>query len=181
MAGEPMLALVGIAGGGVAAQWVAWRLRSAVILVLWWSCLVAGPLTGVLDPDELFGDLLFPAVSLAVGIILFDGSLHLGVPQLRAAGREAVALVTVGASIVFAATTALAAVVLDRPVGDAALLAAVLIVTGPTVIGPLRARSGRGAVSARSCRPRGSSSTPSVRSWPCSCSRWCTWNSRVGR
>ena len=145
MAGEPMLALAGIAGGGGAAQWVAWRLRIPVILVLLVVGLVAGPLTGVLDPDELFGDLLFPAVSLAVGIILFDGSLHLGVPQLRAAGREAVALVTVGASIAFAATSALAAVVLDRPVGDAALLAAVLIVTGPTVIGPLL----------RQVRPRG--------------------------
>lgn len=145
MAGEPMLALAGIAGAGVTAQWVAWRLRIPVILVLLVLGLVAGPLTGVLDPDDLFGDLLFPAVSLAVGIILFDGSIHLGVAQRRAAGREAVALVTLGATVAFAATTALAMVVLGRPGGDAALLAAVLIVTGPTVIGPLL----------RQVRPRG--------------------------
>src|SRR5690606_32468606 len=88
---------------------------------------------------------LFPVVSLAVGIVLFDGSLHLGVRQLRAAGRVSVSLITVGATISFALTTALAVVALGRPVGQAALLGAILVVTGPTVIGPLL----------RQVRPRG--------------------------
>lgn len=137
MAGEPMLALACLAGVGALAQWMAWRLRVPVILVLLVAGLTAGPVTGVFDPDEMLGDLLFPAVSLAVGIILFDGSLHLGVRQLRAAGRVSIMLITVGASVSFVLTTVLAMWVLDRPLGQAAMLGAILMVTGPTVIGPL--------------------------------------------
>lgn len=140
-----MLALAGIAGGGVAAQWLAWRLRIPVIIVLLVAGVAIGPLAGWLDPDELFGDLLFPIVSLSVGIILFEGSLRLGVRQLRAAGRVTLSLITIGAAVSFVLATALALVVLDRPRYSAALLGAILIVTGPTVIGPLL----------RQVRPRG--------------------------
>lgn len=132
-----MLALAGIAGVGVVAQWVAWRLRVPVIIVLLVTGVVAGPVTGLLDPDELFGDLLTPVVSLSVGIILFEGSLRLGVPELRAAGRVGVSLVTVGAAVSFALIATLALLVLDHPAYGAALLGAILVVTGPTVIGPL--------------------------------------------
>ncbi len=140
-----MLALAGIAGGGVAAQWLAWRLRVPVIIVLLVAGVAVGPVAGLLDPDELLGDLLFPVVSLAVGIILFEGSLRLGVRQLRAAGRVTVSLITVGAAVSFVLATVLAVVVLDRPRYSAALLGAILIVTGPTVIGPML----------RQVRPRG--------------------------
>jgi NhaP-type Na+/H+ or K+/H+ antiporter len=140
-----MLALAGLAGAGVAAQWVAWRLKIPVIIVLLGTGLVVGPATGLLDPDELFGDLLFPVVSLSVGIILFEGSLRLGVRELRAAGRVSLSLVTVGAAVSAVLTTALALVVLGRPANAAALLGAILVVTGPTVIGPLL----------RHVRPRG--------------------------
>ena len=145
MSGEPMLALAGLAGGGLAAQWLAWRIRIPVIIVLLVAGLAAGPIGGVLDPDALFGELLFPVVSLAVGIVLFDGSLHLGVKQLRAAGRVSLMLITVGATISFLLTTGLAMVLLDRKAGQAAMLGAILVVTGPTVIGPLL----------RQVRPRG--------------------------
>ena len=140
-----MLALAGLAFGGVAAQWLAWRLRIPVILVLLVAGLALGPVGGVFDPDQLFGDLLFPVVSLAVGIILFEGSLHLGVHQLRAAGRVSLMLITVGAAVSFLLTTGFAVVVLDRKAGQAAMLGAILVVTGPTVIGPLL----------RQIRPRG--------------------------
>src|SRR5690606_16273431 len=109
-----------IAGGGVAAQWLAWRLRIPVIIVLLVGGLVAGPVTGLLDPDDLFGDLLFPLVSLSVGIILFEGSLQLGVRQLRAAGRVTISLITVGAAASFVLAAALAMAVLDRPAYAAA-------------------------------------------------------------
>ena len=59
------------------SQWLAWRLRLPAILFLLLSGIVAGPLLGWLDPDEMFGPLLFPLVSLAVALILFEGSLTL--------------------------------------------------------------------------------------------------------
>ncbi|WP_240665374.1 hypothetical protein [Cobetia sp. ICG0124] len=45
--------------------------------------ILAGPVTGWLKPDELLGDLLFPLVSLAVAVILFEGSLTLDFKDLR--------------------------------------------------------------------------------------------------
>jgi hypothetical protein len=38
----------------------------------------------VLDPDKLLGPLLFPVVSLAVALILFEGSLTLRFHEFRA-------------------------------------------------------------------------------------------------
>lgn len=133
---EPLLVLAAVGAVGIAAQWLAWRLRLPSILVLLLVGAVAGR-TGALDPDELLGDLLFPVVSLSVALILFEGSLGLGRRELRAAGRPAVLLCTVGAAITFVVVWAVAALVLEVDGGIAALVAANLIVTGPTVIGPL--------------------------------------------
>ena len=53
-------------------------------MVLLTAGLIAGPLTGLVVPDELFGELLFPGVSLAVGLLLFDGGLQLQIRRIRA-------------------------------------------------------------------------------------------------
>ncbi len=149
MAADPLLALAGVAAVGVAGQWAAWKVRLPSILVLLVIGGVAGA-TGWLDPDELLGDLLFPAVSLSVALILFEGSLGLGARELRAAGGTAVALCTVGAAVTFGVLWASANRFLDVGPGVAALVAGNLIVTGPTVIGPLmqhvRPRGRTGAI-----------------------------------
>ena len=133
---DPLLVLAVVAATGVVAQWVAWRLRIPSILVL----LVVGGVAGALewlDPDDLLGDLLFPVVSLSVALILFEGSLSLGRRDLRTAGRTVVLLSTVGAAITFGLLWLVGVLVLDVRRGIAALIAANLIVTGPTVVGPL--------------------------------------------
>src|SRR6185312_11607326 len=56
-----------------------------------------GPATGVLDPDKLLGDLLFPTVSLAVALILFEGSLTLRFHELPGIGKAVRGLVSYGA------------------------------------------------------------------------------------
>ena len=43
---------------GIGAQWIAWRLGLPSILVLLSAGLLMGAGFGILDPDELFGDLL---------------------------------------------------------------------------------------------------------------------------
>ncbi|MDH3225980.1 MAG: sodium:proton antiporter, partial [Thermoleophilia bacterium] len=66
--------IVGLAAGSpIVARW----LRVPGILVLVVAGFVAGPITGLLDPDALFGDLLLPLVSIAVALILFEGGLTL--------------------------------------------------------------------------------------------------------
>ncbi|MGV3759061.1 MAG: cation:proton antiporter, partial [Actinomycetota bacterium] len=92
---DSLIVLGGIAAAGIVCQWAAARLKLPSILVLLVVGAVAGQ-TGTLEPDHVFGDLLFPAVSLSVALILFEGSLGLGRRQLRAAGAPALLLTTVG-------------------------------------------------------------------------------------
>jgi NhaP-type Na+/H+ or K+/H+ antiporter len=47
----------------------------------------AGPITGFLHPDEIFGELLLPIVSFSVAIILFEGGLTLRVNELPRLAR----------------------------------------------------------------------------------------------
>jgi len=131
-----LIVLGGIAAAGIVCQWVAARLKLPSILVLLIVGAAAGQ-TDTLNPDEVFGDLLFPAVSLSVALILFEGSLGLGRRQLRDAGATTVLLCTVGAAVTFVVLWQVAERALDIDRGIAALIAANLIVTGPTVIGPL--------------------------------------------
>lgn len=129
--------LAGVLVLGVAAQWLGWRLRVPAIVFLLGGGLLAGPILGLIDPDAVFGDLLFPTVSVAVAIILFEGSLDLGWAGVRSAGRTVWMLLTVGAGITLVGAAIAGRVVLDIDWSRAVLLASVLIVTGPTVIGPI--------------------------------------------
>ena len=52
------LSLAGIALVSVLAQWLAWSLRVPAILFLLLTGLLLGPVSGLLDPDALLGDLL---------------------------------------------------------------------------------------------------------------------------
>ena len=64
------------------ARWLAWRIHLPSILLLLICGLIAGPGTGYLDPDALFGPLLLPFVSLSVALILFEGGLSLEIREL---------------------------------------------------------------------------------------------------
>src|SRR6056297_1422541 len=82
---------------GVGAQWLSWRLKTPSILALLILGIVAGPVTGLLRPDEQFGDLLFPFISLGVALVLFEGGLTLRFRDLRGHGRTVTHLVSWGA------------------------------------------------------------------------------------
>ena len=94
----PTLAM--IVGAGMAAQWIAWRTGIPSIIALLVAGLVLGPVSGGLDPDDLLGDTLFPLVSLAVALILFEGGLAAGWPEIRPVAFPAISLATVGMMIV---------------------------------------------------------------------------------
>ncbi len=132
-----MLTLAAIVVLGIAGQWLAWRLRLPSILMLLLFGFIAGPLTGVLDPDHLLGDLLFPVVSLAVALVLFEGGLSLKFSELRGMGSALRNLLTVGALVTWGLSTAAAHWLGGLSLQLATLLGAILVVTGPTVIGPL--------------------------------------------
>ncbi|HQT43325.1 MAG TPA: sodium:proton antiporter [Halothiobacillus sp.] len=132
-----LLALTGIIVAGIAAQWLAWRAKVPAILFLLIIGVFLGPVTGWLQPDLLLGDLLFPFVSLAVAVILFEGSLTLQFAQLRGVGGFVWRLVSIGALVSWGVASAAAHYFVGLDWSMAALFGALVVVTGPTVIVPL--------------------------------------------
>ncbi len=122
---------------GVACLWLAPKLKIPSILLLLPAGILAGPILGVLNPDEQFGDVLFPLVSLGVGILLFEGGLGLRFDKVGGVQGVVGRLVSVGAFItwVIAGLTAWQLFELRR--ATAALVGALLVVSGPTVVQPL--------------------------------------------
>src|SRR5690606_9958221 len=95
--------------------WLAWRLRVPAILFLLLAGILLGPISGWLDPDDLFGDLLFPLVSLSVAVILFEGSLTLEFHQTRGLERVVRRLITGGTLIAWVVAAVSVHVFLDFP------------------------------------------------------------------
>ncbi|MCF2908377.1 sodium:proton antiporter [Pseudoalteromonas sp. DL2-H2.2] len=129
--------IAGIALFSVLAQWLAWVCRVPAILFLLLTGLLLGPVSGQLQPDQLLGDLLFPVVSLSVAIILFEGALTLHFHELKGIGKVVRNLCSIGMLTTFAILTASAIWLLELDWRVAAVLGAVLVVTGPTVIAPM--------------------------------------------
>lgn len=132
-----LLALTGVVLFGALAQWLSWKLRIPAILFLLLAGLVAGPFTGLLQPDAMFGELLFPIVSLAVAVILFEGSLTLRFEEVRGLSVMIRRLVSVGMLASWAVASVAARVFVGFDWSLAALFGALVVVTGPTVIVPL--------------------------------------------
>jgi NhaP-type Na+/H+ or K+/H+ antiporter len=137
MAHNLPLTIAAVVAAGVAGQWLAWHLRLPSILVLLGVGILAGPVTGLLAPDARFGELLPPVVSLSVAVILFEGGLGLDRKTMRQGGRDVWLLVTVGGALTWGAVVLAARLVLRLDLGICFLLGAILMVTGPTVIGPM--------------------------------------------
>ncbi|MFW6197612.1 MAG: cation:proton antiporter [Myxococcota bacterium] len=137
--------LVAVIVLGAAGQWVAWRLRLPSILVLILLGFLVGPVFGLLQPDVLLGPLTLPLVSLAAAVILFEGGLTASWDEIRSVASPVRRLVTAGIAITWLAVAAAAYLFLDFGLDLSLLLGAILVVTGPTVIGPLM----------RHVRPRG--------------------------
>ena len=122
---------------GFFAQWLAWRLRLPAILFLLLIGIVIGPVTGLFDPDQALGAFLFPTVSLAVALILFEGSMTLRFAELRGIGRAVHGMVTYGAVLALLMLAAAAHWIAGVRWEVAFLFGALTCVTGPTVITPM--------------------------------------------
>ena len=146
-----MVELAGIIILGILAQWVAWKLKIPAILPLILIGLLVGPLSTFLSADGtqwlqpiwngekgLFpGENLFYFVSLAVGIILFEGGLTLKREEISKVGPAIVKLISIGATITFIGAGVAAHYVFGLDWRIAFLFSALIIVTGPTVITPI--------------------------------------------
>lgn len=118
-------------------QWIAWRVKLPAIIFLLFTGIMAGPVLGLLDPDELLGDLFLPFVSLSVAIILFEGSLTLKFKDIL--GLQAVVrnMVSYGMLVTWVITAAATRYAVGLSWELSFLFGAVTVVTGPTVIVPM--------------------------------------------
>src|SRR3546814_16279928 len=91
------IALIGVIGIG--AQWIAWRTGRPAIALMLIAGIVAGPVLGLIHPEQDFGSLREPFIQLAVAVILFEGGLTLKFRVLRQAGVAVFMLVFVGVPI----------------------------------------------------------------------------------
>lgn len=134
---ELLVGLAAIFVFGVGAQWVAARLRMPSILLLLMLGFIAGPVTGIVRPDEMFGDIFFSIVPLAVGVILFEGGATLHLSDVTGHGTVVRRLITWGVLVVWGLAAVAGVWILGLDTGMAILLGAVVTVSGPTVVGPL--------------------------------------------
>lgn len=137
MSEDIIIALGFIVVLGFSAQWLAWRVKIPSILFLLLFGLLAGPFLGYLSPDDLFGNVLIPFVSISVAVILFEGGLTLKLSEFKKIGRVVILLISAGLLITGLVTTLGAHLLLGLNLQVSILLGAVLSVTGPTVIGPM--------------------------------------------
>lgn len=134
---DPAVLLVSVGLISLACQYLAYKLKLPAILPLLLSGIVLGPVLGVLHPDALFGDLLFPIVSLSVAIILFEGALTLRVQDIAGHGSMVRNLCTVGVVITWLVVAPVAHFALGVSWQVAFLFGAIITVTGPTVVIPM--------------------------------------------
>jgi NhaP-type Na+/H+ or K+/H+ antiporter len=129
-----LAAILVLAVGG---QWLAWRMRLPSILVLLFFGFLVGPIFRFIQPDAMYGDLLFPLISVSVGIILFEGGLNLHFDEIDDVLSIIGRLISLSALVTWGVASLAAYYILALSWPLACLLGAILIVTGPTVVGPL--------------------------------------------
>ncbi len=146
MAGAALIAVTAtIIAVGVGAKVLADRFQVPSIIFLVAAGVLLGPegparfVAGV-DPlitPNSFGDALPSIVGLSVAIIVFEGAFHLRASKLREAPSVALRLITLGAVIAFGGTTLAVRFALGAEWLVAALIGALLVATGPTVVTPI--------------------------------------------
>lgn len=122
---------------GVISQWLAWRFRLPAIVLMSIAGLTVGPILGIIHPEESFGELFKPFISLAVAIILFEGSLNLNFKEIRGFNKPVLRIVTLGAFIAWICGSFAAHYIAGLSWAVAFVIGGLFIVTGPTVILPL--------------------------------------------
>ena len=122
----------------VGSQVLAHSLRIPALIVLLPVGFVVGALTADINPDRLLGPAFEPLVSLAVALILFDAGHGLDPRKLRGHTRRTVLrLITIGVAITWAVAALAAVPLLGMSWPAALMLGVILVVSGPTVVGPL--------------------------------------------
>ncbi len=125
---------------GMAAQSLAFHLRLPGIVILLLCGVALGPdVLGVLDPTVL-GPGLYVIIGFAIAVILFEGGMNIEWARLRRQAATIRRLVTLGALITWVGAALAARWIMGWDWRLSILFGSLVIVTGPTVVGPLLRR-----------------------------------------
>ena len=133
-----MLIIVLFLALGIFSQWLANRIKWPSIVVMSIVGLLVGPILGLANPEHTLGSEIFsPIVSLAVAIILFEGSSNLDFRELKGISTAVIRIITIGATIAWILGAIALHKILGFPISIAIVMGGLLLITGPTVIQPL--------------------------------------------
>jgi len=120
------------------SQVLASLLKIPAIIILLPAGFVTGAITSDVNPQDLLGSAFQPLVSLAVAVILYDAGMSLDLRKLRGHTRRVVIrLIVMGIPVTLAFGAGFAGLLLGMSGRAALMLGAILVVSGPTVVGPL--------------------------------------------
>ncbi|RHW40107.1 sodium:proton antiporter [Lysinibacillus yapensis] len=122
---------------GILSQWVAWRFRLPAIIITSLIGLVAGPFLNLLDPQESLGPLYGPLISIAVAVVLFEGSLNLDMKKMKDSRHAIFRISTFGSLIAWFVGAIVAYFLAGLSLEASFIISGLFIITGPTVIIPL--------------------------------------------
>lgn len=124
-------------GAGIGAQVFGESLRiPSIVFLLLFGVLLGSDGFGILHPSDL-GAGLEAIVALSVAVILFEGGLNLELRDLDRVSSSLQRLVTLGTLVVLLCGGMAAHWLGEFPWPLAFLYASLVVVTGPTVVGPL--------------------------------------------
>jgi len=124
----------------VGSQVLASRLKIPALIVLLPIGFTAGAITTDVNPQDLLGVAFQPLVSLAVAVILYDSGMSLNLSKLHGHTRRIVVrLIVMGVPVTLAFAAVFSRLLLNMSLKAAVMLGAILVVSGPTVVGPLLA------------------------------------------
>ena len=126
---------------GVVFMILSNKLKISAISILLIGGVLLGPeFLGVIDPKALGDDVFRTVISLAVGLILFEGGLTLDLKGYKSVSKEIWGVLTKGVLVTFFGTALAIRLIFGFPWAFCLMPASLIIVTGPTVIGPLLQR-----------------------------------------
>src|SRR5690625_6366797 len=117
---------------GIGSQWLASKFNWPAIVIMSAAGLLAGPILGIMNPEQNFGDLYSPIVSVAVAIILFEGSLSLNLKELSGLGKPIFRISSIGAFLAWLLGSLTAHYMAGLSWAVAFVIGGVLIVTCPS-------------------------------------------------
>lgn len=123
---------------GVGIQWIAQIKKIPGIILLLPAGMFFGAYLGLINPTSLFGESFYTLVTLGVGFLLFTDGLNLNFSKLKKSEKSSIRkLILFNTILCLVLGTLIISNLFNMPWYDATLIASLLIVSGPTVIGPI--------------------------------------------